>query len=247
MKVAWLTHHLPGENNASWALPGNFAGGAEMCDAAMIEQKPDGIEVDLLPPDKWEQALSYDRLVITGTDQLTDKALLALSEVKPLVWVHHAQAQTADRAVLFQRADPFVCMSALHAELEGKWTGTSPQWNHGFINPRGIHPGPKDDHALWAARNHPQKGLMQARIWALNNDIPLVELTNQPRESVLDAMSVARWFVFLPKGFDACPRTLIEAELAGCEIVTNGLAGRRDPGDIREVLQRQINKFWNWL
>jgi hypothetical protein len=40
---------------------------------------------------------------------------------------------------------------------------------------------------------------------------------------------------------------LIEAEAAGCEIITNHLAGRRDPGDLREVIAYQAVKFWQWL
>jgi hypothetical protein len=69
----------------------------------------------------------------------------------------------------------------------------------------------------------------------------------QHANEVLDAMAAHTYFVFLPKSFDSCPRTLLEAELAGCEIVTNLSAGRRDPGDIREVLLAQPGKFWGWL
>ena len=72
----------------------------------------------------------------------------------------------------------------------------------------------------------------------------LRELTNVPRRQVLDAMSVAEVFVYLPKSHDTIPRTLIEAELAGCRIVTNDNAGRRDPGPIREVLAAQMPKLW---
>jgi hypothetical protein len=40
-------------------------------------------------------------------------------------------------------------------------------------------------------------------------------------------MGRARWFVALPEGpFDPCPTTVIEAEIAGCEIVANDLVGR---------------------
>ncbi len=60
-------------------------------------------------------------------------------------------------------------------------------------------------------------------------------------------MACHQYFVFLPKAFDSCPRTLIEAEAAGCEIITNHLAGRRDPGDLREVIASQAVKFWSWL
>jgi len=70
---------------------------------------------------------------------------------------------------------------------------------------------------------------------------------DKPRSEVLEAMLQHTWFVFLPKGFDACPRTLIEAEAAGCQIVTNELAGRREPGDLLDVMNEQPKKFWGWV
>jgi hypothetical protein len=100
---------------------------------------------------------------------------------------------------------------------------------------------------LWAARNHPQKGRINARIWALRAEVPLDELSDAPRAEVLAEMATHRWFVFLPKGFDSCPRTLIEAEAAGCDIVTNNLAGRRDSGELFAVMAEQAPKFWAWI
>jgi len=54
-------------------------------------------------------------------------------------------------------------------------------------------------------------------------------------------------FVFLPQAFDSCPRTLIEAQAAGCTIVTNSNAGRVDKRPLEEVMAAQAPKFWNWL
>jgi len=205
------------------------------------------VEVTSLKAADWEQALDFDRIIIAATDQLDTRAMEALGARKPFVWVHHAQPRTADRAKLFTVAAPFVCMSRKHAQLEASWTGTAPEWNHGVIDPDDVKSQEKDRDALWAARNHPQKGRTSARIWAMKNGRDLTEMTNAPRAAVLDAMARHRTFVLLPKGFDSCPRTLMEAELAGCEIVTNDLTGRRDPGDIREVLAAQPGKFWDWL
>lgn len=106
-------------------------------------------------------------------------------------------------------------------------------------------PLPKQNYALWAGRDHPQKGRIAARIWAQRNGMELRELTNVPRSTVLDAMSTASVFVYLPKSHDTIPRTLIEAELAGCRIVTNSHAGRRDPGSIRDVLASHVSRFWD--
>jgi hypothetical protein len=242
--VAWI-HNVVGTGPA--VLPGRFAGGGEMADAGMIAAAPYGAEVTTIAASQWEMALGFDRIVIAATDQLDERACHTLAERKPIVWVHHAQHPTAARAHLFAHADPFVCMSREHARREGAWSDTTPEWNHGIIDPDDVTPGHKNGKALWAARNHPQKGLTGARIWAHSNAVHLTEITDAPREDVLAAMAEHTWFVFLPKGFDSCPRTLIEAELAGCEIVTNSEAGRRDPGDIREVLDAQAGKFWSWL
>lgn len=251
MKVAWVTHHLPvpvdpDEARARGLLAGQLAGGAEMCDAAMIAHAPEGVAVTMIEPRDWEQAFDYDRVIVTGTDHLTDDAMLALSNLHPIVWVHHEQTPNRARRDLFAAADPFVTMSRAHRDLEATWSSDS-QVCHGWIDSADVSPGDKADHALWAARNHRQKGRINARLWAARTGTPLVELTDVPRADVLDAMSIARYFVFLPKAFDSCPRTLIEAELAGCEIVTNDLAGRREPGNIRDVLAAQPATFWAWL
>lgn len=242
--VAWLHNEIaPG----SAFLPGEHAGGGEMADAGMIAHAPAGVTVTRVSAPDWRQAMDADRIVVAATDQLPDDAMTTLAERKPLVWVHHQQQPSAARATLLRLADPFVCMSAAHADLEAAWSGTTPVWNHGWVDPDDVAPGRKRHEALWAARNHPQKGRTNARIWAQRNDVPLVELTDVTRATVLTHMAQARWFVFLPKGFDSCPRTLLEAELAGCEIVTNHLAGRRDAGDLRAVLLAQPGKFWGWL
>ena len=101
MKVAWVTHHVPQGHSAEWLLPGGV-GGAEMTDAAMIGQAPESVAVDVVLPDNWEHALDYDRVIVTGTDLLSDVALLALAERKPIVWVHHAQTPSKARERLFE-------------------------------------------------------------------------------------------------------------------------------------------------
>lgn len=245
VRVAWVTHHVPQGHSAEWLLPGGV-GGAEMTDAAMISHAPPSVSVDVVLPDYWEQALDYDRVIVTGTDLLSDAALLGLAERKPLVWVHHQQSPSAARQRLFELADPFVTMSDAHCQVEAAWSGVVSEWCHGHIDVD-VEPLPKREAALWSARNHPQKGLLAARIWSRSMDLPLTELTGVPRSQVLSAMAEHEWFVFLPQGFDSCPRTLIEAEYAGCKIHTNSNAGRRDPGPIDEVMAAQAPKFWGWL
>lgn len=244
MRVAWVTHHVP-QGDADWLLPGGV-GGAEMTDATMISHAPLSVSVDIVTPDEWERALDYDRVIVTGTDLLPDVALFRLAYCKPIVWVHHEQAPSLARQRLFEAADPFVTMSNAHAEVEASWSGVVSEWCHGAITVD-VEPAEKRHAALWSARNHPQKGLLAARLWSRSMDLPLTELTGVPRSDVLAAMAEHEWFVFLPQGFDSCPRTLIEAEYAGCKIHTNSNAGRRDPGPLDEVMAAQAPKFWGWL
>ena len=247
MKVAWLTHHLPGGSGGGGLLSHGFAGGAEMVDFDMVAAAPEGVDVVWVSPDRWREALDADRIVVTGTDLLSEEALRTVGERLPLVWVHHEQDRSPGRAFLFGNADPFVCMSDLHADVEAAWCGVRAEVCNGWIDVSSIGPAAKEGHALWAARRHPQKGLLGARMWAARQGVKLRELSDVPRQQVLDEMTVARWFVFLPTRLDACPRTLIEAEAAGCEIVTNGNAGRRQPGDLVEVMSAQRDRFWGWL
>ena len=247
MRLAWVTHHVARDVVDPWMLPGGL-GGAEMTDAAMMEQAPSDIEIDVIHADRWADALDYDRVVITGTDLLTDFAMLRLADMSPLVWVHHQQAESSARRELFAQAKPFVTMSEQHSQVEQRWSEVPSLWCHGHIDLSEIPEADEKQHAaLWAARNHPQKGLLAARRWARAHDIPLTELSSVPRSEVLEAMAEHEYFVFKPQGFDSCPRTLIEAEAAGCKIVTNDLAGRIDDGPIEEVMAAQAPKFWSWI
>lgn len=245
MRVAWVTHHTARYVDESWLLPGGV-GGAELTDAAMMEQAPTSIDIDVIQPADWDRALDYDRVIITGTDLLSDEAMYRLADTAPIVWVHHQQIPNRARAQLFAQAKPFVTMSQAHAQVEKAWSTVESEWCHGHIDVD-IEPAKKQPAALWAARNHPQKGLLAARRWARANDLPLTELSSVSRSEVLSEMARHEWFVFLPQAFDSCPRTLIEAEAAGCQIHTNKQAGRRDPGDFHEVMAAQAPKFWSWL
>ena len=63
-------------------------------------------------------------------------------------------------------------------------------------------------------------------------------------------MSRARHFVFLPQGFDAEPRAVVEAVLSGCQVHTNDLAGItsipnwRDPQVLTDLANKAKELFW---
>jgi hypothetical protein len=109
---------------------------------------------------------------------------------------------------------------------------------------------PKLDFALWAARWHYQKGPDEAIKWAEERNLKLVMLRNKLRSEVLEAMSFAKYFVFLPNEFDAEPRAVIEAVMSGCEVHTNDLAGItsvpnwRNPEALADLLKNSKRLFW---
>jgi len=247
MKVAWLTHHIPRvEDRGSALLPGKYAGGAERNNDYMVTSKPDHIDLDWIDAPDWRQALEgdYDEIVITGTDKLTETAMAMLAQRSPVVWIQHHQHRTPAKQHLFQTARRFITMSAKHMEWEAEWTGRADTYVHSPVPPDCVKPGDKEPFALFAGRDHVAKGKLNARIWTQRHGIDLVELVNADHDVVLEHMSRAQYFVHLPKERDACPLVVIEATLAGCEIVTNSHVGRLDPGDPATVLAAQPPKFW---
>ncbi len=241
--IAWVSHHLPDSD-------GKLVGGAEMTDVALLTDAP--TKYRIITPDNWKQALEFDKIVITGTDLLSPFAMTQLARRNPVVAVHHLQTRTEERAELLSSASTLVCRTPRHLELELEWTNPKAStWVTAPLDIREITQKPKESFALWAARMHPQKGPVEAQAWADQQGIPLVMMTDKPRSEVLETMSRAKDFVFLPNGFDAEPRAVIEAVLSGCQVHTNDLAGItsvknwRDPDVLANLVTKSKELFWS--
>jgi hypothetical protein len=216
--IAWISHHLP-EN-----FGGKLVGGAEMTDATLLAHAP--VEVKTFLPHQWKDAMDFDEIVITGTDLLSPYSMLQLAKKNPVVAIHHEQTQNEHRATLINSSRLFMARTPRHLEIELSWTQPkNTGWVTSPIDITEITQKPKEDFALWAARMHNQKGPKEAQAWAEQQGIPLVMMTDKPRAEVLETMSRAKHFVFLPNNFDAEPRAVIEAVLSGCQVHTNELAG----------------------
>jgi len=106
---------------------------------------------------------------------------------------------------------------------------------------------------LWAARNHPLKGLNQARVWAHGAGFPLVILHDHSRADVLEFMSRAEAFVHLPLCFESEGRAVMEAVLSGCRVQTNQNVGItsldrwHDKGYLRAMVDQAGAKFWEYV
>ena len=241
--IAWVSHHLPDKD-------GKLVGGAEMTDQTFLADAP--TEVKIITPDNWQEALDFDKIVITGTDKLSPVAMKTLAEKNPVVAVHHLQTKTYERGLLMSSASRLICRTPRHLELELSWTNPKKSsWVVSPLDPNEFTIKPKEDFALWAARLHPQKGPMQAMDWASQNLIPLLMLYNKPRELVLEYMSRAKHFVLLPQGFDSEPRSIVEAVLSGCQVHTNDMAGITsiknwdNPDVLAKLVSEAKELFWD--
>jgi hypothetical protein len=221
-----------------------------MTDVALLTDAP--TEYTIITPDNWQQALEFDKIVITGTDLLSPFAMTQLARRNPVVAVHHLQTRTQERAELLSSASTLVCRTPRHLELELEWTNPKASaWVTAPLDISEITQKPKESFALWAARMHPQKGPVEAQAWADQQGIPLVMMTDKPRSEVLETMSRAKDFVFLPNGFDAEPRAVIEAVLSGCQVHTNDLAGItsvknwRDSDVLTNLVTKSKELFWS--
>ena len=242
--IAWISHHLP-EN-----FGGKLVGGAEMTDATLLANAP--VEVKTFLPGQWKEAMDYEQIVITGTDLLSPWAMLQLAKKNPVVAIHHEQTQNEHRATLINSSRLFMARTPRHLEIELAWTSPKvSSWVTSPIDITEITEKPKEDFALWAARMHNQKGPKEAQAWADQQGIPLVMMTDKPRPEVLETMSRAKHFVFLPNNFDAEPRAVIEAVLSGCQVHTNELAGItsipnwQDKDVLTELVVGATQLFWD--
>lgn len=251
MRVAWVSHQWPEEprNRGRGLLSGRWAGGAEMTTEEMICARPDGVEMLLLSSRGDLDLMSTaDVVVVAATEELPDRSLRLLEEMRPVLWLRSTQQERC--RTLVERARLVVWASHEMARSFGwrdDYEVCSAPMDVTEI-PRGV---PKEDFALWAARDVWHKGRKNAQAWAADAGVPLVELDDVPRETVLEHMGRARWFVHLPVGFvDPCPRTVIEAEIAGCELVVNDLVGRvpvRGADAVAEYVSGQAERFWGWV
>jgi hypothetical protein len=253
MKLTWLTHHLPRETDSEHPahLPGKYVGGAEMTDAALIAAAPQGVEVELIGPEEWKRALNAERLVITGTDLLTDDAMYTLAEMKPAVFLHHLQTRNPARAHLLEAAHVLILHTPAHLERERQWiTPRDVCLVLSPMDPSECWQAEKQDYAVWANRWHDLKGPRKAAMYAAQNGIKLRQLTNRPREEVLAAMAEARWFIHLPVGFESESRATIEAVLSGCVCITNenvgvtSVRGWNNPDYLAELVSTAAESWW---
>ena len=257
MRVGWYTHHVKktpeiGSESLKGLFTGEFVGGAEMSDEEYKKFAPSDYVIQTVTPETWVEPKTFDTVVVTGTEGFNDSQLLDLSGNEPFVFVHHLQTPRSSLKELIEKSRLFVTHTPAHMFKELSWVKPkkTAQVLSAFDTSEIKISNDKEQLALWAARNHPLKGEMQAFNWALKMEIPFLPLTNKPRSEVLQAMSYAEYFVHLPLAFESECRAVMEAVLSGCKVVTNqnvGITSVKD-WDEPEALKNMVDKagetFW---
>ena len=262
MKIGWYTHHTQNTTNVaqgssesvSGLFTGQFAGGAEMSDYEYQLQAPLGFDIQIVTPYTFDthDIHQFDSIVVTGTDAFSDQQLFRLSEYEPFVFVHHLQTPRAGLQALIAGSRLFVTHTPAHMARELSWAKprkTAQVLSYFDTNKCHDHMD-KQPFALWAAREHPLKGKLNAEIWAAQAGYEFKALTNVPRETVLDALARCEYFVHLPLAFESECRTLAEAVLSGCKVHTNDLVGLTsvqdwdNPEVLRNMIDLAGSTFW---
>lgn len=96
------------------------------------------------------------------------------------------------------------------------------------------------------------KGADDAVRWCEENNKEFEVVWGIPYEELLEKLSKAEGFVYLPRGGDTCPRMVIEAKLLGCELHLNEHVQHaseiwfKDASDIDTLsyLYASRNRFW---
>jgi len=253
MKLLWISHHLPSVSDGDEWLRGDYRGGAEMSDAEYFADAPDDVDIWRIHPDQLVgvDVREFDRVLVTGTDLLSELQMQHLATFDPMVFVHHRQSRTFARKVLLESAQPFVCHTPAHLAVEQEWCDLSDtRLVLSAFNPDDCWIDHKERFALWAARNHPLKGKNQAALWCAQNDLPFMAVSDLSRDEVLALMASAEWFVHLPLAFESECRSVMEAVLSGCKVETNNLVGVtsferwRDAGWLADEIAGASDLFW---
>lgn len=99
------------------------------------------------------------------------------------------------------------------------------------------------------------KGVEDSIAFCEKNSLEYEVIWNKTYSEVLEKLSVSKGMVFLPRGGDTCPRTVIEAKLLGCSLILNENVQHKDELwfsnskmiDTESYLYAARNRFWNGI
>lgn len=100
--------------------------------------------------------------------------------------------------------------------------------------------------------NNWQKGYNNALDWGKQNNITINAIENMHYQILLNTLPSIDGLVYLPNGYDTCPRLVTEAKLAGCKLVLNDFTQQKNEmwfnsstEEIESFLLERPKVFWD--
>ena len=251
MRIGVVSTHQPVAEDAGdgW-LPGAYRGGAELSDAEYLAHAPDGVEWAYITPD---EAHTVDRVLVTSLEGLSEEEGRALSTFEPVVFLHHATQPAEWKAVMISRARRLIVHTPAHLSRTRAWSMPREAilvlsaMDESELYPAAV----KEPFAVAACRDHPLKGLANARVRAAREGYPLMVMTREERRDVIMMMRRAEAFIHLPLAFESEGRAVIEAVLCGCKEFANAhvgvtsVPGWDDPDVLRKLVAEAPRVYWD--
>jgi len=242
----------------------DYVGGAELNRAALEKEAPDWAE--LVPMTESTLAAGMDAYIVHNCTKFRANRITAFGDAPVIKYVVDVWP-TGDaklRDWFLRKSAAVILVSpplrdwlrwTIHVPVEYAPSGidfdafraAAEQW------------GESRSGTLWLGRAWPGKGLRASMRWARANDVDMDVYGFGPTiaaagtmyrgralpQDVARIMAEHERFVHLPSAPDPCPRTVIEAWAAGCDLVTNENEGslwwiQHNPDE----LPRAATRFW---
>ena len=107
-----------------------------------------------------------------------------------------------------------------------------------------LHTSEKDESYVIVGSESWIKGVSDSVNYCEDKGLPYEVVSDLTHEKMLEKMASSKGMVFLPRGGDTCPRTVIEAKLLGCELIINENVMHKDEDWFSSD---DIKKTLNWL
>ena len=251
MRIGVVSTHQPVAEDAGegW-LPGAYRGGAELSDAEYLAHAPDGVEWAYIEADEAE---TVDRVLVTSLEGLSEHGARMLEPFEPVVFLHHATRPERWKASLLKRARRVMLHTPAHLMKTRAWADLPEvilvlsAMDESELYPAAV----KEPFAVAACRDHPLKGLANARVRAAREGYPLMVMTCEERRDVIMMMRRAEAFIHLPLAFESEGRAVIEAVLCGCKVFANAhvgvtsVPGWDDPDVLRKLVAEAPRVYWD--
>jgi len=110
----------------------------------------------------------------------------------------------------------------------------------------------KDDTYLIVKTKSWVKGFESCLKYAKENKLKYEIVSNLPYHELLIKLSTSKGLIFLPDGADTCPRLVMEAQMLGCEVITNenvqhmNETWAKDAVSCREHMNTRVSTFWEY-